>query len=431
MKGSSTIACETPLWWDDAPLSGGDGTLPARADVLVVGAGYAGLHCALELVRGGAEVVVIDAGRPGFGGSSRNGGQVTGGWNMIDLAAADRGAMRERVASGLASLRHFEATLAAHGLCDCYQPVGKFVAAFALRHLSGLAAKAEWAAHEGVLDARVVDPTEQESELGSAYYHGGVAFEPAGLVQPARYLAGLLAAATREGAAIVAATRLIDLERVGGGWRARTSGGALDVQRVVIATNGYTDAATPDLRRGVVPVASYIIATEPLPDGLPQRLIPKARGVSDTARVLSYFRLSPDGRRMVFGGRVSFSNVAARQAAKGLTTMMLRRFPELAGVRVTNAWSGNVAFARDRLPHMGEADGVSYALACNGSGVAMMGYLGERTARRILDRPNAPLCAFDAGEIPKIPLYVGKPWFVPLIGAAYHINDRLDRLTTG
>src|SRR5690606_12971931 len=159
------------------------------------------------------------------------------------------------------------------------------------------------------------------------------------------------------------------------------------------------------LQRRVVPVASYIIATEPLPEGLAERLIPKGRAVSDTARVLAYFRLSPDGRRMVFGGRASFRSLGGRAGARGLHAMMTRRFPELAGVPISHGWSGNVAFARDRLPHMGAAEGLHWAVCCNGSGVAMMSYLGDRIARRILERPNAPTCAFDGGAFPTIPLY--------------------------
>jgi len=422
-------AIEEPFWWEGArPPSDEPGPLPERADVLVIGGGYTGLSCAIALARAGTDVLVVDAETPGFGGSSRNGGQVTGGWNMIDLSAADEGAMRARVAEGLASLRHFLATIDALGLGEAWEPVGKYVAAFAPAHLDGLKRKAEWAAVNGILETQVVSRADQHEEIGSDFYHGGVRYTPAGLVQPARFHAGLLRAAIEAGARVAGRTPVTALERVTGGWRAETPRGEVRARQVVVATNGYTGSATPDLRRRVVPVASYIIATEPLPGDVARRLIPRRRAVSDTARVLSYFRLSPDGRRMVFGGRASFSSASARKGAEGLHRMMARRFPELARARVTHLWRGNVAFARDRLPHMGEADGMHWALSCNGTGVAMMTWLGNRVAKRILERPNAPVSAFDGGTFPAIPLYGGKPWFVPLIGAGYRIRDRLARL---
>lgn len=420
---------EEPLWWQDArPAADAPEPLPGATDVVVIGGGYAGLSCAIRLALAGTDVLVLDRDAPGFGGSSRNGGQVTGGWNMIDLSAADEGAMRERVASGLESLRHFEATISELGLQDCWQPTGKYIAALAPSHLDALTREAEWATANGVAEAEVVPRADQREEIGSDYYHGGIRFTPGGLVQPARFLAGLLAAARAAGARIAGLTEVTALERARGGWRVETSRGAVSAARVVVATNGYTGPATPDLRRRVVPVSSYIIATEELPRDVARRLIPRGRPVTDTARVLSYFRLSPDGRRMVYGGRARFATPDTAKGAAGLHRMMRRVYPELREVRITHAWRGHVAFARDRLPHMGEADGMHWALCCNGSGVAMMSYLGDRVARKILDRPNAPVCAFDGGAFPSIPLYDGRPWFVPFFGAAYRIRDALARL---
>lgn len=421
---------EEPYWWLEArPSAPPPQPLPARADVLVIGAGYAGLNCALPLARRGVSVLVVDAEMPGFGGSSRNGGQLGSGWFMIDLAAEDQGAMKARVESANESLAHAIGLMEQEGLAaDCYQPVGKVSAAFAPAHLEKMRRKAEWAAANSDLPVTLLDRAGLAEELGSDFYFGGVCIALGGLVQPARYLAGLLARAEAAGVEIRAPVRVTELERVVGGYRVTTTAGSLDCTEVVVATNGYTGPATPELQRKVVPLASYIIATEPLPEGLPERLIPKRRGVSDTARVLAYYRLSPDGRRMLFGGRSSFRSLAAGEGARGLQRMMVRRFPALAEARITHAWMGNVAFARDRLPHMGSAEGLHWALCCNGSGVAMMSYLGSKIARRLLDRPNAPLCAFDGGAFPGIPLYRGDPWFLPAVGTTYRFRDFLDRL---
>lgn len=421
---------EEPLWWEEArPAPALAAPLPSRCDVLVIGAGYAGLNCALTLARGGVDVVVVDAEAPGFGGSSRNGGQVTGGWNMIDLSARDQGAMRARVESGWESLRHFETLIETERLQSCYRPVGKYVAAFAPEHLKGLARRAEWASANTPLRVEALSRREAPAELGSDFYHGGVRFDPGGLVQPALYLRGLLERTRAAGARVLAPVRVERIGRRAGGYRLESSAGPIECEQVVLATNGYGGAGAPDLQRRVVPVASYIVATEPLPEELARRLIPRGRAVSDTARVLAYFRLSPDGRRMVFGGRASFRTLAGRAGVPGLHAMMTRRFPELAGVPISHGWTGNVAFARDRLPHVGGAEGLHWTVCCNGSGVAMMGYLGDRAARRILHRPNAPTCAFDGGAFPTIPLYRGRPWFLPAVGTGYRLRDLVDRLS--
>jgi len=355
---------EEPYWWAEArPAPPPADSLPARCDVLVIGAGYAGLACALLLARGGADVLVADAEMPGYGGSSRNGGQVGGGWSMIDLEAADQGAMRARVESGIESVNHFEALVGREGLADCYQQVGKVSAAFAPKHFAAQQRKAEWAATHTDLGVTPFERSRMGEELGSDFYCGGVVIRRGGLVQPARYLAGLLERAEAAGARIVAPLRIEGLMRKSGGFSADTSGGPLECQQVVVATNGYTGPATPDLQRRVVPLSSYIIATEPLPEGLPETLIPKKRGVSDTARVLAYYRLSPDGRRMLFGGRTSFRSLGPREGARGLRRMMVRRFPALSEARITHAWNGKVAFARDRVPHMGSAEGLHWGSA--------------------------------------------------------------------
>jgi glycine/D-amino acid oxidase-like deaminating enzyme len=179
----------------------------------------------------------------------------------------------------------------------------------------------------------------------------------------------------------------------------------------------------------VVPVASHIIATEELPQDLAQSLIPKGRTLSDTKRVLCYYRMSPDGTRMVFGGRARFMQVDPTISAPILHRYMTDRFPQLRGVKVTHAWTGNVAFTLDALPHMGEREGFHYCLGCNGSGVAMMTYLGWQTARKIARAANYA-CSYDTEDFPDHPLYSGNPWFLPVVGGYYRLRDTLDRLLT-
>src|SRR5207253_5768364 len=144
--------------------------------------------------------------------------------------------------------------------------------------------------------------------------------------------------------AVCAQAAVTGLRRTGSACRVETTRGAVSAGDVVIATNGYTGNLTPALKRRVVPIASHIIATEELPPDLAQSLIPKGRTLSDTRRVLCYYRMSPDGRRMVFGGRARFTQVDARVSATILHGYMVDRFPQLRGIRVTHSWTGNTAF---------------------------------------------------------------------------------------
>jgi glycine/D-amino acid oxidase-like deaminating enzyme len=243
---------------------------------------------------------------------------------------------------------------------------------------------------------------------------------------------GLAQAAARAGATLIGGVRITGIARDGAGLRLQTLQGAIRAARVLVATNGYSahrdGTALPWLARRVVPVASYIIATEPLGAERLRALFPTGRMVADTKRVLNYFRPSPDGTRVLWGGRASFapSARAPEQAAPVLHRMMTEVFPQLRGVRITHAWTGNVAFTFDRLPHIGMQDGVNYAAGCQGSGVAMATWLGHQAALSIAGAANAPF-ALDALHFPTLPLYHGTPWFLPLAGEWMRLRDRLDR----
>jgi glycine/D-amino acid oxidase-like deaminating enzyme len=175
-----------------------------------------------------------------------------------------------------------------------------------------------------------------------------------------------------------------------------------------------------------VPVGSFMIATEELPDDLTRRLVPKGRVLADTRRVLSYFRLSPDGRRVLWGGRVGTGPLDLQTSARRLYKVMCTVWPELQDYKVTHSWMGNVAFTFDFLPHLGVENGMHYALGCQGSGVAMQTWLGTQAALKIAGASNRP-SAFDGLPFPTMPLYSGNPWFLPGVLAWYKVRDAIDR----
>jgi glycine/D-amino acid oxidase-like deaminating enzyme len=266
----------------------------------------------------------------------------------------------------------------------------------------------------------------QREEMASDYYYGGMVVQRSANLHPALYYKGLLDACRTRGIPVCARAPVSKITERDGGWLVQTERGAVQADEVVIATNGYTGDLTPELKRRVVPLASHIIATEELPPDLAASLIPRQRTLSDTRRVLCYYRMSPDGKRMIFGGRARFTPVTPQQSAPILHRFMTDRFPQLRGTKITHAWTGNVAFTLDALPHMGRQDGMHYLLGCNGSGVAMMTYLGWQTARKIAGVANQP-SAFDTEEFPTHKLYSGNPWFLPAIGGWYRLRDNLDR----
>jgi glycine/D-amino acid oxidase-like deaminating enzyme len=418
-----------PYWWEAyAPAAGELADVPKEARVAIVGGGYAGLAAALEFAKLGVDAVVLERGALGIGASTRNGGSVSGGVN-IGKSFSGRAAevMPERAHALLADAADafslIERLIEDENIACFWQKRGRFVGAWTPKHYAAQEQRLAGLNNDAQSGATMVSRERQREEIASDYYYGGMVVERSASLHPALYYKGLLDACRRHG--IEASVENITAN--GAGWRVATSRGTVTAGDVVIATNGYTDMVTPALRRRIVPIASHIIATEELPADLAAALIPKRRSISDTKRVLCYYRMSPDGKRMVFGGRARFTPADPVLCARVLHGYMSERFPQLRGARVTHSWTGNTAFTLDALPHMGEAGGLHYCLGCNGSGLAMMTYLGTQTARKIARVANAA-CAFDGPEFPDHPLYTGNPWFLPAIGGWYRMRDRLDRL---
>ena len=420
-----------PYWWEAyQPQPMPEVALPKSAQVVVVGSGYAGISAALELARNGIEVLVLDAAEPGFGASTRNGGMVSGGVNVAKryfsktLSDAEAAPFLNDAAD---AFTHIENLITEEKLECGWHKRGYFLGAWCNSHYDAMAKKVSVLNAEAQSGSYLVPREEQRAEIGSDYYHGGMVAERAAHLHPALYFKGLLDLAVKAGVKIASNTEMLSLTQDNSkGWLIKTARGDVTARDVVIATNGYTGNATPQFKRRLVPIGSYIIATEELEPDLAASLSPKNRSIADTRRVLTYYRMSPDGRRLIFGGRAKFGFTDPMESAPLLYQFMLDRFPQLRGTKITHSWTGNVAFALDEVPHMGRLQDLYYALACNGSGVAMLTYLGHQTARKILGQSNH-ICAFDREEFPSMPFYNGNTWFLPLVGAYFRSRDWLDR----
>jgi glycine/D-amino acid oxidase-like deaminating enzyme len=429
-----------PYWWDAIDM-GNDlpAELPSKADVVIVGGGLTGLNCAIELGRGGAQAVVLDAEALGFGASTRNGGGVSGGNNVAKGLSGAKGRqspaeeaeqLRAIMGDAAEGLTHIEALIGRENIACHYERTGRFVGAWTPKHYDGMTAKIDALNRFADADASMLPRERQREEIASDYYFGGMVVNRTGKLHPGLYHRGLMDAARRHGAILIGSCRAGQLTRIATGWRVETTRGPIEARDVVIATNGYTGGLTPDLKRRLIPVASHIIATEPLDPALARSLIPNQRTLADSRRILSYYRLSPDGTRVIFGGRAKFTQVTPEVSAPILRSMMLARWPQLKGVRVTHAWTGNVAFAFDYMPHMGVTQqGLHYAMGCNGAGVAMLSYLGAELGKKLLGTSNR-MPVFDGRDFPTRPFYTGTPWMLPMVGNWYRLRDWMERLGT-
>lgn len=313
----------TPYWWDHVPRPVlPDITLPTKVDVVVIGSGYTGLSAALQTARGGRSTLVLDAEQAGFGCSTRNGGQISTSIkpSYEELARRHGAETAFRIIQdGQASLAWVGDFVAAERIdCD-FRVVGRFHAAHSPHHYEDLARRVRNQPKGLEVEAHVVPRSEQRSELGSDANFGGVVYARHASIDPARFHQGMLDRVLAAGTGVVTNCPVTALRRERAGFYVDTPRGSVMARDVVVATNGYTGRLTPWLRRRVIPIGSYMIATEPLPRETIVRLFPRDRIVSDTRKVVYYYRPSPDGRHILFGGRVSVTETDARASGPKLT----------------------------------------------------------------------------------------------------------------
>jgi glycine/D-amino acid oxidase-like deaminating enzyme len=406
--------------------------LPSSADVAIIGAGFTGLSAAVALAKRGARVVVLESEAIGWGASSRNAGMVlTGlklGVNKL-ISTYGRELTRRMYAASLETIDLVERIVKEENIACDFSRTGHLEVACKPAHFDDYARQADVIAREFNHQLRVVPRDQLSGEIGSDIYYGGMVDEVSAGLNPARYVAGLATTAVRAGAQICERTRLqnIQHEARGGapGFMLNTSRGVIWARDVLVGTSGYTGAATPALRKKIIPIGSFIIATEVLSEALARKLSPRNRQIYDSKNYLYYYRITPD-RRMLFGGRAAFfpeTDQTIRKSAEILRTGMIDVYPQLSNSKVEYVWGGTLDFCFDIMPHAGQMDGIYFAVGYAGHGVAMATYQGQKMAEWIdkgkTDNPFAEI------PFPGAPLglYNGKPWFLPFAGAYYKVLD--------
>ena len=416
---------------------------PQHVDVAVIGAGFTGLSAARTLAKSGASVAVFDAQTVGWGASSRNGGMVLTGMKLPAatlVARYGKDITARMFAASLESIDFVEKLVREENIACDFTRCGHLEVACKAKHFDDFRRSAEETALHFNHRQRIIPKDQLPSEIGSAIYHGGLVDESSAGVNPARLVAGLASAAERAGAAIFEHAHVDEVQREGArGWKIATQRGTVRAQNVIVATSGYTSRVTPALQKKIIPIGSYIIVTEVLPEKLAAELSPRNRMIFDSKNYLYYYRLTPD-RRMLFGGRAAFfpeTGSTIRRSAEILRRGMLSVYPQLRDAKIEYVWGGTLDFAFDIMPHAGQLDGLHYSLGYAGHGVAMSTYLGDKIANSILqgrgdDSGPVKNSRPDENPFAQIPfpsaplgLYNGRPWFLPFAGAWYKLLDWL------
>ncbi|WP_027349836.1 NAD(P)/FAD-dependent oxidoreductase [Halotalea alkalilenta] len=417
-------------WLDTAPPFEHAESAPpeGRFDVAVVGGGFTGLSAARTLSRAGASVALFEAGRIIGEASGRNGGQCNTG------VAQDYGALVARLGRDRAQRCYRAYADAVESVervirderIDCnFLRHGKLKLAAKPAHYEQLARTCELIRQDVDRDVEMIPASRIGEEVASPLFHGGLLQRNGGQMHMGRFGVGLATAAARHGASIFEHAAVSAIDRRASGVRIATARGEIEAKQVLISTGASQTGPLQWYRRRMAPVGSFIVVTEPLDRERLDRLLPKRRAYVTSRIIGHYFRVTPDDR-LLFGGRARFAMSNVRSDAKSgalLRAGLEATFPELAGVKLDYCWGGLVDMTRDRLPRAGSHDGLYHSMGYSGHGVQMSVHMGERMAATLLGAADAnPWADFDW---PAIPGHFGKPWFLPLVGAWYRLQDRL------
>lgn len=408
----------------DAVLDPGE-----EADVAIVGGGLQGLSTAYHLARRGVSVRVIEAGAIGGGASGLNGGQVIPGlkydpdW-LIENFGFDRGERLVRFAGSVAD-KVFD-LISAEGLAVERMRAGWIQAAHTHEALERAAERNEqWIARAA--DVRLLNEAETKLMTGARGYVGGWLDRRAGVVNPLALTLELARIAAARGVRLLEGRLATGMKHAGGRWHVTLDDGSvLRAGKVVVATNAYSGALVPGLAESLVALHSFQIATAPLPPAQGDGILPHGQAVSDSRRILVYYRKSPDGR-LVLGGRGRMGLPKSADDWKHLEHALLRLFPGIEGIAIEKRWFGRVAMTVDHLPHIHEPEpGLLVLAGCQGRGVGLMTAAGEPLADYLIDG-DASVLPFAVSAIRPVPFHRFRRLGVTALVAWYRMLDGMER----
>ncbi|SOD94920.1 NAD(P)/FAD-dependent oxidoreductase [Caenispirillum bisanense] len=383
------------------------------ADVCVVGGGMTGCSAALHLAERGYKVVLIESQRIGWGASGRSGGQLIAGY-ATDMSNVEKHVAPEDAKTlwdmSVEAIDSVKEHVARHAIACDYRP-GHIHVGVKPRHERELHDLAEEWQRYGYGGLQYLDRAAVRERVDSERYTCGL-YDPAGgHIHPLNYTLGLAAAAEKAGAMLYETTPMVRWEK-GDPAVVVTPQGRVTAKWVVMAGNAYLWETERKLGQTIMPVGTYILATEPLGENRAAKLIPQNEAVADILFVLNYFRRSAD-HRMLFGGKVSYSRIDPGNVAESMRRTMLHYFPQLSDVKVDFAWGGYVAITVNRLPDFGRlAPNVIYAQGFSGHGVGLTTLAGRLMAETVAGQAER----FDLiGRLPTIPFPGGTLFRTPAL----------------
>lgn len=417
-----------PYWWDRAPRKIYENkSLPKSVDVLVIGSGYTGLSAALQTARGGRSTLVVDSQVAGWGCSSRNGGQVSNSlkpdYQKLSKRVGQetaRGVLKE----GLNALKYLDQFIHEEGVdCDWHR-CGRFMGAHNKFQFEQLRNKASKGGNDLELPFEIISPHQTRSEIGTDFYHGGCVYPDVGALHPGKYSSELLRLCVAAGVEIRSNCEITHIDKRANGFTLTSPLGQIEACDVIVATNGYTDKLFPGLKRRVIPIGSYMLATEILSPELMQELLPTRRMITDTRKLVCYYRACPEGKRILYGGRVASGETDSVKSAPKLHQAMCEIFPQLQATKISHSWMGFVAYTFDEMPHIGKLNGLYYSMGYCGSGVSLSSYFGMKIGRQVLgdEQGETPLSNIN---FQTRPYYNGQPWFLKPSIMYYRLRDRI------
>ncbi|KPQ19423.1 NAD(P)/FAD-dependent oxidoreductase [Halomonas sp. HL-93] len=417
-------------WLSTAPpFTGGQQALTQEHyDVAVVGGGFTGLSAARTLARGGARVALLEAGQIIGEASGRNGGQCNTGVAQDYASLVEQLGREQAIAhytTYAEAVSSVERVIGEEAIdCD-YLRHGKLKLAAKPEHYDKLARTCDAIRRDVDSDVEMLSAAAVREEVDSKLYHGGLLQRNGGQMHMGRFGVGLADAAARHGAHIFERTPMTRVTLEKSAYRLGTPKGDIRAENVLLATGASQTGPLSWFRRRLVPVGSFIVVTEPLSAAQCAQLLPQRRSYVTSRIVGHYFRLTADNR-LLFGGRARFAMSGSQSDAK--SGEILRRgleeaFPQLKGIRLDYCWGGLVDMSKDRFPHAGQHNGMYYAMGYSGHGVQMSVHMGHVLAEVMLgNRQHHP---WQDTKWPAIPGHFGKPWFLPLVGSWYRLQDRL------
>ena len=412
-----------PYWWSDAKPDFIDQVeWSSNADVLIVGAGYTGLSAALTLLDSGLKVIIIDKEIAGFGASSRNGGITSG---KIKPSIRE---LKSKFGLDLSKQIVEEGNLARKDLydfikkekIDCDLKInGMFVGATSKKGLENQKKETDFNFRSIGIENKIIEKKDVPDFIESNKYVGGIFDKRIGSIHPAKLVKSMIHLVQKKGGLIFDKTTFKKSERNGKKFYIWTNKGLVKSNHLIIATNAYTDKNIPWLRKKLIPVISEMISTCEIGNNRVNSLMPKLTTFGEALNLFYYFRPSPDGKRILIGGRrVRYNN---ENPTKKLKSGLLEIFPGLNDIEISNHWYGFVTFPVDQLPKLVMHEGIIYAAGYCGSGTVWSRWFGKKAAEIILNFETKS--AFYNIPFRKIPFYNGYPWFVPVAIKYFKMQD--------